>query len=361
MRRFIKALLKFSEETKSDHMGAFAAQSAFFILLSLFPLFNIVLTIIKFLPISEKDFVELIGKIMPDGNDGIIAELVGEIYNNSAGSITILSLIIGIWSAARGILAIRSGLNEVYKAREKRNYIIQRLISSLYTIVIILAIIATSFISVFGEQVVKMINKKFPAAIKVTTFILSIKSAFILAAMFLVFLVMYVVLPSRKIKLRQQLAGAMFAAIWWMLMSKLFNWYVDSYVAKTFTYGSLTMAILLMFWLYFGVLAIFIGGQINVFLERTDNLKTIIKNDGSSPQFLEIQPERKFNIHKKNKKNKKSADNSNGKESDDDKSDDEETVSKKSADEKKLRSEKIVADEKDKKDIEDEKADVDKV
>ena len=145
--------------------------------------------------------------------------------------------------------------------------------------------------------------------------------------------VMYVVLPSRKIKLRQQLAGAMFAAIWWMLMSKLFNWYVDSYVAKTFTYGSLTMAILLMFWLYFGVLAIFIGGQINVFLERTDNLKTIIKNDGSSPQFLEIQPERKFNIHKKNKKNKKSADNSNGKESDDDKSDDEETVSKKSADE----------------------------
>ena len=127
-------------------MGAFAAQSAFFILLSLFPLFNIVLAIIKFLPISEKDFVELIGKIMPDGNDGIIAELVGEIYNNSAGSITILSLIIGIWSAARGILAIRSGLNEVYKAREKRNYIIQRLISSLYTIVIILAIIATSFI-----------------------------------------------------------------------------------------------------------------------------------------------------------------------------------------------------------------------
>ena len=63
MRRFIKALLKFSEETKSDHRGAFAAQSAFFILLSLFPLFNIVLAIIKFLPISEKDFVELIGKI----------------------------------------------------------------------------------------------------------------------------------------------------------------------------------------------------------------------------------------------------------------------------------------------------------
>ncbi|SEF98334.1 membrane protein [Eubacterium ruminantium] len=288
LKRVISTGKEFGDSIAKDHMGAFAAQSAFFILLSLFPLINIILALIRYLPMTEKDFVDFITNLMPDGGNNIIVGIVGEIYSNSAGTLTIVSLIIGLWSAAKGIMAIRNGLNEVYKAKPKVNFIIQRLISSFYTLIIVIAIIAISFISVFGEQIVKIIKKHFPAAGKVAGLLLDLKGVMIIGVMFLVFTIMFKVLPNRKVKFKNQIGGAMFASLWWMLMSKLFAWYISSYATKNFTYGSLTMVILLMFFLYFGVMAILIGGQINVFLERTDLLRTIFKNDGTRPLLLVI-------------------------------------------------------------------------
>lgn len=288
LKRLIKTISEFADSISKDHMGAFAAQSAFFILLSIFPIINIILAFIKFLPMTEKDFVDFISKLMPDGANNTIVGIVGEIYDNSAGTLTIVSLVIGLWSAAKGIMAIRNGLNEVYKAKTKVNFLIQRLISSFYTMIIVIAVLATSLISVFGDQAVKVINKHFPAAGKAASYLLDLKGVLILAVMFLVFSIMFKVLPNRKVKFKNQIAGAMFASLWWMLMSKLFTWYVGSYASKNFTYGSLTMAILLMFWLYFGVMAILIGGQINVFLERTDLLRTIRNKEGNRPLLLTI-------------------------------------------------------------------------
>ena len=154
LKRLIKTISEFADSISKDHMGAFAAQSAFFILLSIFPIINIILAFIKFLPMTEKDFVDFISKLMPDGANNTIVGIVGEIYDNSAGTLTIVSLVIGLWSAAKGIMAIRNGLNEVYKAKTKVNFLIQRLISSFYTMIIVIAVLATSLISVFGDQAV---------------------------------------------------------------------------------------------------------------------------------------------------------------------------------------------------------------
>ena len=43
LKRLIKTISEFADSISKDHMGAFAAQSAFFILLSIFPIINIIL------------------------------------------------------------------------------------------------------------------------------------------------------------------------------------------------------------------------------------------------------------------------------------------------------------------------------
>ena len=62
------------------------------------------------------------------------------------------------------------------------------------------------------------------------------------------------------------------------------------------------MGIILMFWLYFGVMAILIGGQINMYMERTDLLRTIYKNDGTQPLLLPVQDNAKKKRRNKNDK-----------------------------------------------------------
>ena len=201
--------------------------------------------------------------------------------------------------------ALRDGLNVVYKAEEKKNYFLKRVISSLYTLIIIVLIVALTFASVFGNQIVGVITKRFPGTKNIAIYILSLRGAFVFAAMFLILCFLYRVMPARRVKLRNQMGGALFASVFWAVMNNLFNLYISKVVMKSYTYGGLTMGIILMFWLYFGVTAILIGGQINNYLERTDMLRTIFRNDGSKPYMLTAEEIEEKNRSKHSKKRSK--------------------------------------------------------
>ena len=300
--KIFKGVTVYVDLTKDDHTGAFAAQSAFFILLAFFPMISITLTLVKFLPVSEEQVISFLENVLSTEKSGFISGMVGEIFHSSTGSVTIISIFVGLWSAARGMLALRDGLNVVYKAEEKKNYFLKRVISSLYTLIIIVLIVALTFASVFGNQIVGVITKRFPGTKNIASYILSLRGAFVFVAMFLILCFLYRVMPARRVKLRNQMGGALFASVFWAVMNNLFNLYISKVVMKSYTYGGLTMGIILMFWLYFGVTAILIGGQINNYLERTDMLRTIFRNDGSKPYMLTAEEIEEKNRSKHSKK-----------------------------------------------------------
>lgn len=257
-------------------MGAFAAQSAFFILLSFFPLANILLMLTKYLPFTRAQLIAFIANLVPREFETYLVNIINDIYFNTANSFTVISVIIALWSAAKGIMAIRNGLNEVYDAREKRNYFVTRAISAIYTAIFIVMIIVIMVLNMFGNQIANWVIVTFPNFENVTTLIIGLRSigSFILLFLFLWF--MYTGMPNKKLKFIKQLPGAAFASLAWVVITRAFSWYLEVYGSKSSMYGSLTTIILIMFWLYFGVYVIFIGGQINVYLQETDNLKTVL-------------------------------------------------------------------------------------
>ena len=56
----------FMAEMNKDQVSAFAAQSAFFLLLSLFPLAMTLLTFVKYLPFTEVQVVEIVRELFPE-------------------------------------------------------------------------------------------------------------------------------------------------------------------------------------------------------------------------------------------------------------------------------------------------------
>ena len=56
MKERIRDITRFANNTKDEHMGAFAAQSAFFIFLSFFPIINIIISLPKVLLLSEDTY-----------------------------------------------------------------------------------------------------------------------------------------------------------------------------------------------------------------------------------------------------------------------------------------------------------------
>ena len=78
---------------------------------------------------------------------------------------------------------------------------------------------------------------------------------------------LYRYLPNRRGRFRDQLPGAMFAAVGWMVISWVFSIYLDVFKGFSNMYGSLTTIVLIMLWMYFCMYCILIGGEFNVLME----------------------------------------------------------------------------------------------
>ncbi len=266
LKNRVKDILRFLDGTVDEHMGAFAAQSAFFIFLSFFPIINIIISLPAFLPFSKEQVMEIIYYVLPSEFEGYIGGLISDMYDNSTGSLTIISVIIAIWSGAIGLMAIRNGLNEIYRSRESRNYFIIRSISAIYTGVFIVLLLALVPINMFGTQIAMYILKRFPEYANEAWLVMSLKGVATFILLFIMFELMYTIVPTRKLKFKNQVPGALFAAFGWVTVTKLFSIYIDVYASKSYMYGSLTTVIMLMFWMYFVIYLVFWGAQLNEYL-----------------------------------------------------------------------------------------------
>ena len=65
IRLYYKVRL-FMAEMNKDQIPSFAAQAAFFLLLSVFPLMMALLTLVKYLPFTQNQVVGLINEIIPN-------------------------------------------------------------------------------------------------------------------------------------------------------------------------------------------------------------------------------------------------------------------------------------------------------
>jgi membrane protein len=61
--------------------------------------------------------------------------------------------------------------------------------------------------------------------------------------------------------------GSIIAAGAWVLMSYLFNVYVNNFSNFGLLYGSVGTLVVLMFWFYLSAIVILVGGEINEVIE----------------------------------------------------------------------------------------------
>ena len=84
----------------------------------------------------------------------------------------------------------------------------------------------------------------------------------------MVFALFYLVLPNRRQRLARVLPGALAAAVAWNLFSSALSLYVNHFPRASTLYGSLTLLLFSLLWLYICISIIFYGALLNRVLER---------------------------------------------------------------------------------------------
>jgi Predicted membrane protein len=269
----IKATLRLisllSAKIRDDHVSAFSAQAAFFIIISFFPFIMLLLSIVQFFPIEESSMLRLFTQAFPLAINSMIVTVITEIYHTTSTSTVIsLTAITTLWSAGKGFLAIMKGLNSVNETKETRNYFLLRTISAFYTLIFAIMIIATMILFVFGNRLYFWIEQKFPVLKDTALIIISLRAILGLIILIVFFLIIYIVIPNKKIKIMSALPGAMLCAAGWMGFSYAFSYYIDNFSNYSSMYGSLTAVVLFMLWMYFCMYLLFIGAEFNLLLEN---------------------------------------------------------------------------------------------
>lgn len=278
-KKIINSISAFAKKSNEDSLPAYAAQTAFFVLMSFFPFIMLLFLLINQMSFVRSNIAGYVLEVVPADLKEYVLYIMDDIFYSESYSFTIFTAVLSIWSSAKGIQALTYGLDRIYRVNKKQNYFFARIISALYTILLMFLCILIMVVYMFGTQIARKIIEINPALENGTVLIFSLRNAFTFIVILVLLQLIYYQLPGRHAKFREELPGAFLGAVAFLLLARGFGFYMKFLASKSYMYGSLTSIILLMIWLYICMQIILFGAQINYYFQRYTKSKINVKNE----------------------------------------------------------------------------------
>lgn len=278
MKKFWEKLCHWIDEMNDKHIDQYTSQCAYFIILSFIPFIMLMLTLTKYLGIGQENLFDIFSQLMPSNilGDAVLG-IVKEVYSKSIGTITI-SIIFVLWSAGKGFLALCKGLEVIYEVPENKQFMYFRLKATACTILFMVLLLGTLLMVVFGNSINGILQEKFNIVSHAWNNILQMRHPIVILVLTAFLTFGYQFIPRHGYKLRQQLPGAILAAIACDVISVFYAVYVDLFTGFSVMYGSLTTIVLAMMWLYACMYCVLLGAMVNHRLAKRE-LKRRVKSE----------------------------------------------------------------------------------
>ena len=266
VRRRIKNAIKILNE---DKIGLYAAESAFYIVLSVFPFLLLLLTIARaVVPDVTIDYLYSFASHLPGEIGEFLAEEIGALGKRPTPAPFSLTVFGVLWSSSRGIRAVRRGVRSIYGGREE-SFFGEIIVGVILTASFVILIAAVLVFLVFGNTVAVMISDAFPPLYSLTEHLVSFSPIF-----FAVFLTLFFAFALRTFtprssgaeRYRDHLPGAFLATFGWILYSYIFSLFVTYVSDLSYVYGSVGVLMLFMLWLYMIMYILLLGAEFNKYV-----------------------------------------------------------------------------------------------
>lgn len=270
IKKIYLTFYNFNRQMTKKNISSFAASTAFFLFISLIPILYLICSMLPYINITEEFLRESIDAVLPGVIGMFLNSIIADVYRQSAGGIS-LAVLVMLWSAGKGMMALMRGLNAVNEVEETKNYFYVRFIAALYTILLIIAIIISIGISGFGKYIVKMFLERIPGLSIFASLLSRFQFIYAWIVLTLLFMLIYSYVPGKRQKFLVQMPGAVFTAVIWNGFSLVFSAYL-TYFGDFGIYGSLATVVIVLLWLYSVSYITMIGAQINRYFMSTNEM-----------------------------------------------------------------------------------------
>lgn len=274
MKKIIEKFNLFMDEINKKYIDEHAAACSYYTILSFIPLIILILTLGQYYGINEEIYILVLEGIVPSDilNEAVIS-IVKETFSKSISTITI-SAMFTFWSAGKGLFALCKGLNVVYEVKvENKNYIWFRIRALISTFIFIIAIVITLLLLVFGNAINTFLQQRFNMYSTLINLLLKSKILISIIALSIILTLVYRFIPKHNYKTKNQIPGALFAAVACNVVSIFYSIYVQVFKGFSLMYGSLTTIVLAMMWVYACMYSILLGAIINKIITKKYSIK----------------------------------------------------------------------------------------
>ena len=258
----------FGSGLSERRLTTYSAACAYYMFMSLVPMVMLVVSLLQFTPLSEELVLDTVSEYVPESLYRIVESIVQGIYSGGGVALTV-SIFLTIWSAAASMKALMRGMDSVYDARRREDYFVFSFRACVYMVIFVLMLLLSLIVMVYGEQVQDLIISYLPANrfLQFVFRVINLRFIIVLSILVVVFSVLYKWMPAKKLHYTEQLPGALFSGVSWMLFSYIFSFYIS--LSNRFgAYGYIGTIMVAMMWLFYCFYFLLIGGYINYLLEQ---------------------------------------------------------------------------------------------
>jgi membrane protein len=261
----LKSLTKsIYREIIEDRALGRAAELAFYLILSLFPLLICTLSLLSFIPASKEIALQYLSQAMPGEAMGLLRKWVDELVNQRSSAVFSFGLLFTLWSASSGIVALMDVLNVAYEVPgERRSFLKTRFVAVVLTIALALMILGGCVLVIYGGELARWTLSQLKSTD--AYYWIGRSASYIVGALllFAALQVTYNYGPDVDRGANRTWPGSVFGTVTILICSYLFSVYLRFAPSYSATYGSLGAIVILMIWLYLVGLIFMIGAEIN--------------------------------------------------------------------------------------------------
>lgn len=256
-----------------DHrLSLTAAGVAFFGFLSLFPAIAALVIIYGLIadPAELQAHVQGLSTILPQQVVSVFAARLENVVasGNTGGLSTgvLISIAITFWSGSRGVAALVEMIGVAYRQPDTRSYVRSSVLSLFLTV----GMLAMLLVTLTLVAIVPVILQYIPLPPLAADLLTLTRWPIVLTLFCGSLCMLYKLAPDRDdAQFSWLVPGALLATILWGIMSVGFSYYVENFASYDATFGALTAIIVLLLWLYYSVLIVALGAELNAELELT--------------------------------------------------------------------------------------------
>ena len=242
----------------------FAASIAYYSLLSLFPFFLLLLSLIAGITSSETDrqaVLDFVLRYFPRQFDFVTSQL--ESMQGARLKLGVAGSILMIWAAMGVFGAITSAVNHAWGVEKQPSYFKHKMISFtmlvMASLLLLVALALVSAINLVEASWFAAVVERYEALRELQSFAVAWASTF--AFIFVVGLVFYFV-PNAKVRFRDVWVGAVVTGLAWRGALAGFSWYVSDLSRFDKIHGSVAAVVVFLIWIYTSAVILLYGVEV---------------------------------------------------------------------------------------------------